>query len=188
MPDNNDITFGIVPPHLQKLIDNMEADARKERNGFDKIQRDEMEKPRIPSRGFVAKHISEVFQETVVNNIVYDFQGDLRLELAYLAAGLNEEAGEASGKVKKYLRGDFDLEYQECEVKSDRDLLEREDYNKEVNKRRKQAALELGDCLWYLTNMARVLGYSLEEIMQMNMDKLRAREAANTIRGEGDER
>ena len=39
----------------------------------------------------------------------------------------------------------------------------------------KHVAKELGDVAWYLAVGARAIGYDLETIMQMNVDKLRAR-------------
>ncbi len=36
-------------------------------------------------------------------------------------------------------------------------------------------AKELGDCMWYIALIADAIGYDLSEIMQMNIDKLRAR-------------
>ena len=119
------------------------------------------------------------FQNSIAPNIVYKLP-DLRLELAYLAAGLNEEAGEASGKVKKYLRGDYPLEYG--------DDTSIQGQNQIVKEKRDQVAYELGDCLWYLTRMANILGYSLEEIMQMNINKLASRAARDQIKGDGDNR
>ena len=34
---------------------------------------------------------------------------------------------------------------------------------------------ELGDCLWYIAVAAESLGYDLDDIFQMNVDKLKAR-------------
>ena len=39
----------------------------------------------------------------------------------------------------------------------------------------KHVAKELGDVAWYLAVGARAIGYDLETIMQMNVEKLRAR-------------
>lgn len=50
------------------------------------------------------------------------------------------------------------------------------------------AAQELGDVLWYLAMSADALGYSLSEIADMNLDKLRGRKERGTIGGSGDER
>jgi len=38
-------------------------------------------------------------------------------------------------------------------------------------------AFELGDALWYLTRLSNKLGFSLREIMLMNIDKLSTRRA-----------
>lgn len=40
---------------------------------------------------------------------------------------------------------------------------------------KEHVAKELGDVAWYLAVGARAIGYDLETIMQMNVDKLRAR-------------
>lgn len=37
------------------------------------------------------------------------------------------------------------------------------------------AKKELGDCLWYVAMICESFGWNLEEIMQMNIDKLKAR-------------
>ena len=49
-------------------------------------------------------------------------------------------------------------------------------------------AKELGDVLWYLSVAASDLGYTLEEIAEMNIDKLRKRKAKDMIKGSGDNR
>jgi NTP pyrophosphatase (non-canonical NTP hydrolase) len=64
--------------------------------------------------------------------------------------GLNGEAGEVADHIKKYLFQGHEL---------DKDNL----------------AKELGDICWYIAIMAEGLGYDLETIMQMNIDKLRKR-------------
>lgn len=81
----------------------------------------------------------------------------------YPALGLGGEAGEVQEKIKKWLRGDGDL---------DKVLV----------------AKELGDVTWYVTALARDLGYTLEDILQMNYDKIMSRKERGALKGDGDER
>lgn len=64
--------------------------------------------------------------------------------------GMNSEAGEALDVWKKYEFQGHDLD-------------------------KEAIALELGDVLWYLTEAADAIGYSLEAIMKMNIKKLQER-------------
>lgn len=86
--------------------------------------------------------------------------------LTYPALGLVNEAGEFAGKVKKILRGDYS------------DLPEHGE----------MLAAELGDVLWYLAACANAIGYDLEGIAQMNIDKLTDRQQRGVIKGNGDNR
>ena len=96
----------------------------------------------------------------------YKVENDNRdLVLSRLVLGLNEEAGEIAGKVKKYLRGDFD----------------REELKKRVSK-------EAGDQLWYLNEVLSTLDLKLSDIAQENLDKLAGRRKRGTILGTGDDR
>jgi NTP pyrophosphatase (non-canonical NTP hydrolase) len=47
---------------------------------------------------------------------------------------------------------------------------------------------ELGDVLWYLTNIANELGISIEDIAKLNLTKLYKRKENGTIQGNGDNR
>lgn len=88
-------------------------------------------------------------------------------EPLYLAVGLCEEAGEVAGKVKKVIRdhhGFFTFEQSNA------------------------VATELGDALWYLANQAHRMGFTLSEIAELNMRKIKSRIDRNTLHGEGDER
>jgi len=64
--------------------------------------------------------------------------------------GLCGESGEAIDLVKKHLAQGHPLD-------------------------REKLAKELGDIAWYLAETAHSIGYSLEDILQMNIDKLKAR-------------
>ena len=82
-------------------------------------------------------------------------------ELAYHALGLAGEGGEFVDLVKKIVR---DHGYN-----TDLDQLSGELWAKLQD--------ELGDVLWYMTQLANLLGMNLNELMAMNMAKLEAREA-----------
>lgn len=85
-------------------------------------------------------------------------------ELAYLALGLNGEAGEVANDVKKILR---DLPGDDC------------------GERYARIRKELGDVLWYWVRLCDALDFSPNIIMQQNVDKLTARKAAGTLGGSG---
>ncbi len=78
------------------------------------------------------------------------FQGNRDAELMFLASGLAEEAGEVMQAARELVFKD-----------------------KEVSNM--TVALELGDCLYYITQLAKQFGFSIEEIMQLNIDKLNVR-------------
>ena len=86
-------------------------------------------------------------------------------KIVYPALGLAGEAGEVADKVKKTIRdGRNDAAY----------------YN--------EIAKELGDVLWYCAILADDLGYSLQQVADMHIYKLKNRKASGTIRGDGDNR
>lgn len=82
---------------------------------------------------------------------------------SYLPLQLAAEAGEVAGKFGKAARKGEPVDY-------------------------KAVALELGDVLWYVSELSRILGYNLSEIAKMNTDKLNSRLQRGTIHGEGDNR
>ena len=87
--------------------------------------------------------------------------------IIYPTLGMTGEAGEVADKVKKVLR-DNDGRFTP-EVKAN-------------------IIAEVGDVLWYINALARDLGYTLEQVMEMNIEKLESRKARNAIHGSGDNR
>jgi NTP pyrophosphatase (non-canonical NTP hydrolase) len=85
----------------------------------------------------------------------------------YPTLGLAGETGEVVEKIKKVFR----------------------DKNGEVSKEtKKEITKELGDVLWYLSQVATELGISLEEVAGSNLEKLFSRLERNKISGDGDNR
>ena len=85
----------------------------------------------------------------------------------YPTLGLVGEAGEVADKVKKILRdkkGVFD--------KNSKDAIK----------------FELGDVLWYISQLSSELGYELEEVANANLQKLNSRKSRGKIQGSGDNR
>ncbi len=87
--------------------------------------------------------------------------------LVYPTLGLVNEAGEVAGKIKKIFR-DKDGVISEAD--------------------RQALKSELGDVLWYLTQICTELDLSLEEVAAENITKLFDRLERGVIRGEGDTR
>ena len=100
------------------------------------------------------------YQQETMKTAVYDKD----VAVTYLALGLASEAGEVAGKVKKWVRGDTSY------VDTD------------------DIAKELGDVLWYVSQMAETFNLSLGDIAQSNVDKLRSRMERDKIKGDGDNR
>lgn len=88
-------------------------------------------------------------------------------KLEFLTLGLNEEAGEVAGKIKRIWRDDGGV-------------LTRE--------RKLQILTECGDVQWYLTRIVDELGYDMDDCRTMNIEKLAARVVKGTIHGAGDKR
>lgn len=91
--------------------------------------------------------------------------------LFYTALGLCGEAGESAEIIKKLFRDDDGTGV--LELSPDR---------------RAKLAFELGDVLWYVANLAREAGLNMDDIAELNVVKLTARQAADKLKGDGDER
>jgi NTP pyrophosphatase (non-canonical NTP hydrolase) len=92
---------------------------------------------------------------------------DLGKNFIYPTLGLAGESGEVAEKIKKILRDDNGIILEE----------KREDLKK-----------ELGDVLWYLSQISTELGLSFEDVARFNIEKLQSRAQRNMIHGSGDNR
>ncbi len=85
----------------------------------------------------------------------------------YPTLGLTNEAGEVAGKIKKVFR----------------------DKDGEINVETREALKgELGDVLWYISQICTELDISLDEVAEVNIAKLLDRQARGVIQGDGDKR
>lgn len=87
--------------------------------------------------------------------------------LAYPALGLCGEAGEVAEHAKKAIRDDGG------EISSER---------------RAAIAAELGDVLWYVSQIATELDLDLDQVAEANLRKLRSRQRRGVLSGSGDNR
>jgi NTP pyrophosphatase (non-canonical NTP hydrolase) len=81
----------------------------------------------------------------------------------YPALGLSGEVGELNNKLKKKMRGDAGLDLEDLKG-------------------------ELGDVLWYLSQVATDLGLSFDDVAASNLSKLKGRKERGVLHGSGDNR
>lgn len=94
--------------------------------------------------------------------------------LAVATLGLAGESGEVAEMVKKQLRGD--------PAHNPTNIAD-------VMARDERVAKELGDILFYVTWVANYHGYTLDEVITLNVSKLTTRKERNgTLRGDGSDR
>lgn len=105
------------------------------------------------------------YQQKALETAIYP--DNFQYKIIFPALGLAGEAGEAVEKVKKVVRD-------ENGVFTDEKKLE--------------IAKELGDVLWYIATFSRDIGYTLEDIAEMNYEKIESRKKRNLIHGSGDNR
>lgn len=103
------------------------------------------------------------YQQWTISTAIYPGAGTGNdAELSYLGLGLNGEAGEVADKIKKHLRdGKLDIG---------------------------GIVYELGDVCWYIARLAESLGYSLEDVLEINHSKLESRKTRDVLTGSGDAR
>lgn len=104
------------------------------------------------------------YQEKSRKTAIYPEAGN---NFIYPTLGLSGEAGEVAEKIKKAIR--------------DKEGIVDEERKKEIEK-------ELGDVLWYVSQLASELKLSLKEIAEKNIEKLYSRMDRGKLKGDGDNR
>ena len=87
--------------------------------------------------------------------------------ITYCALGLVSEAGEVAGIVKKVIRDSGGV------------------YTTEVQSKLKK---EVGDNLWYISQLCNEFGWSMGDLMAENINKLKDRKNRGVLSGSGDNR
>ena len=103
------------------------------------------------------------YQQAALGTAIYPAD----INSPYLALGLAGETGEVCDKIKKEIR-DCNSQFGQAS--------------------RQEIAKELGDVMWYLSCLSHELGYTLDEIANMNVEKIQSRLFRNKLHGQGDNR
>lgn len=104
------------------------------------------------------------YQEESRKTAIYPGVGN---NFVYPVLGIAGESGEVAEKVKKILR--------------EKNGIVDEAGKQEITK-------ELGDLLWYMSQLASELGISLDEVAEKNITKTQSRMERGTLLGNGDNR
>ena len=103
------------------------------------------------------------YQEATKKTAIYPKEKGIE----YCIMGLLGEAGEIANKYKKVIRDSDGI----LDEKKTTELYE-----------------EIGDVLWYISELSTNLGFLLENVADYNIYKLQRRKRNNTIKGSGDHR
>lgn len=106
------------------------------------------------------------YQEKASRTATFDNE-PREIQLFNLGLGIAGESGEVAEKLKKVIR-------------DDKAVL--------TDEKREALKKEIGDVLWYLSQLSRVLGYAFSEVAEANVSRLADRAARGVITGSGDNR
>ena len=99
---------------------------------------------------------------------------------SYMFLNLVGEVGEFASKVAKaIIKGNAEILHSKLSRIGDTDMLAKQEG---------ELMKEAGDILWQLSGLCTVMGWSLEDVAQNNLDKLASRKERNVIDGDGDNR
>jgi len=110
---------------------------------------------------------------------------------SYMALNLVGEVGEFASKVAKAIRkgvriidgGHINKVLRGAD--SAEEAIELHSFDRNLDEELRK---EAGDILWQLSGLCKVMGWSLEDVAQENLNKLASRQARRVIDGNGDNR
>ena len=99
----------------------------------------------------------------------------------YMTYGLMAEVGEIADKVAKWKRKGI--------ARIDSDYLVFNTSDEAVAREHLTELMrEVGDVMWFISGICSVCGYGLQDVADMNLDKLHSRQERGVIDGSGDNR
>jgi len=108
----------------------------------------------------IEEYQSEASETAIFPNELPDF---IEVGQVYTVLGQGGESGEIQEKLKKAIRED------------------EEEYIEDMR-------AEVGDSIWYLSQVCEEFGWELEEVAEENIEKLQDRKERGELTGEGDNR
>lgn len=104
---------------------------------------------------------------------------------SYMMLNLMGEVGEFAGKVAKMIRkGQVEIDTMDEKTSEMFPMVSLHNWTYLQGELMKEA----GDILWQLAGLCNVMGWSLEDVAQANLDKLASRKERGVIDGNGDNR
>lgn len=104
---------------------------------------------------------------------------------SYMMLNLVGEVGEFAGKVAKMIRkGQVEIDTMDEKTSEIFPMVSLHNWTYLQGELMKEA----GDILWQLAGLCNVMGWSLEDVAQANLDKLASRKERGVIDGNGDNR
>lgn len=138
-------------------------------------------------QSFTLKPTLVHYQSIAIKSAIYPGKGSF-FGLSYCAHKLAGEAGEFNDHLGKSMRDDKIMSI--CYIGNT--VAENYRYSVDIHplalERRDLLINELGDCLWYLSALAKELNINLAEVALRNLRKLQSRTERGTLMGDGDKR
>lgn len=104
---------------------------------------------------------------------------------SYMMLNLVSEVGEFAGKIAKMVRkGQVEIDTMDDKTSDLFPMV----YLPQWVYYQEELMKEAGDILWQLSGLCEVMGWKLDDVAQMNLDKLASRKARGVIDGNGDNR
>lgn len=102
--------------------------------------------------------------------------------MAYSLTGLTAEVGEINDKIAKWVRKGL------VSMRDNHLIIDGSVASEQKDAMYEELFKEIGDVLWFVAHIATQTGIYLEDVAQMNLDKLASRKERGVIDGNGDNR